>query len=81
MAESKHTSISRAENYAAIGEFWDEHDFTDFDDLDRPDVEFEIRDTVHIEADLMSRLKEAANQQGVTLETLVNLWLQERILQ
>lgn len=80
MAESKRTSISRADNYAAIGEFWDGHDFTDFDDLDRPDVEFEIRDTVHIEAELMTRLKEAANQRGVT-QTLVNLWLQERVLQ
>ena len=25
-----------------IGEFWDTHDFTDFDNPDLPDVEFEV---------------------------------------
>jgi hypothetical protein len=36
------SGISHADTYEAIGEFWDVHDFTDYDDPAAPDVEFEI---------------------------------------
>jgi len=36
------SSISKAGSYEEMGEFWDTHDFTDFDDPNVPDVEFEI---------------------------------------
>lgn len=35
------SSISQADTLEKIGEFWDHHDFTEFD-TDAPDVEFEI---------------------------------------
>ncbi|MCX7046705.1 MAG: hypothetical protein NTX50_14625 [Candidatus Sumerlaeota bacterium] len=36
------SSISKADSYEKIGEFWDTHDFTDYDDPKRPDVKFII---------------------------------------
>ena len=41
MDEKKLSSISKADTLEKIGEFWDTHDFTDFD-TDAPDVEFKI---------------------------------------
>ncbi len=78
MAESK-SSISQVDSYKAIGEFWDEHDFTEFDDFNRPDIEFEIQDTVRIEAGLLAVLEKVSAERGVSTETLVNLWLQEKV--
>ena len=41
--ESKPLSnVSKASSYNEMGAFWDTHDFTEFDDPDTPDVEFEI---------------------------------------
>jgi hypothetical protein len=42
MATRAASSISHADTYEAIGEFWDAHDFTDYDDPAAPDVGFEI---------------------------------------
>ncbi|NJN55287.1 MAG: hypothetical protein HC804_11325 [Anaerolineae bacterium] len=78
MVENK-SSISEADSYLRIGEFWDEHDFAEFDDPERPDVQFDIQDTVRIEAGLLAMLEKAAAERGVSTETLVNLWLLERV--
>jgi len=45
------SSISKADTLEKIGEFWDNHDFTEFD-TDAPDVEFEISCAIPIELDL-----------------------------
>jgi hypothetical protein len=42
MAENKLSSISKADTLEKMGEFWDTHDFTELDNPDIPDVEFEI---------------------------------------
>ena len=64
-----------------LGEFWDTHDFTDFDDPQAPDVEFQITCAVPIEAELLATLEQHAQRRGVQAETLVNLWLQEKLLE
>jgi predicted DNA binding CopG/RHH family protein len=79
MAENK-SSLSEADNYEMMSEFWDTHDFTDFDDLARPDVTFEIRDTIRIEAELLAKIEKMAAAKGIGTETLINLWLQEKVL-
>ena len=79
MAGNK-SSISQVDNYEAMGKFWDEHDFTEFDDPSREDMIFEIRDTVRIEANLLAKIEKAAVARGITTETLIDLWLQEKIL-
>lgn len=78
MAADKRSSISGAKSLEEMGEFWDRHDLTEFD-TDAPDVDFEVRSAVPVEADLLARLETQANQRGVSVETLVNLWLQEKV--
>ena len=78
MDASRLSSISQADTDEKIGEFWDTHDFTDFD-TDAPDVEFEIVCTVPIERELFAALEEQAQKRGVQVETLVNLWLQQKL--
>ena len=72
------SSVSNARTLREIGAFWDEHDFSDFD-TDAPDVEYHISSTVVIEPDLLSAIAEQADMRGVGVETLVNLWLQEKL--
>ncbi len=41
------SSLSKARSYAAIGEFWDTHDLTEYWDQTKPaDFEFDIRSEV-----------------------------------
>lgn len=48
MDENRRSSISQADTLEEMGEFWDEHDFSEYD-TDAPDVEFTILSTVAIE--------------------------------
>lgn len=78
MGKNRVSSISKADTLEQMGEFWDTHDLTAFD-TDAPDVEFSISSTIAIEPDLLSAIEQQANQRGITVETLVNLWLQEKL--
>ncbi len=76
------TTVSNATSYAAIGEFWDTHDATELGD-DEP-VEFDVhirlqRHYVPIDLALFLKIRDLANQRGVSEETLLNLLLQERV--
>lgn len=82
MARNK-SSISKASTYEEIGEFWDTHDLTDYWDQTKP-VEFEVELKSEItyfalESGLSSRIRELAIQRGVSPETLLNLWVQEKL--
>lgn len=61
-----------------MGEFWDTHDFSEFDS-EGPDVEFTVANAIAIETDLFSAVEQQARLRGVSVETLVNLWLQEKV--
>ena len=74
------SSISKADTLEKMGEFWDTHDFTDFD-TDAPDVEFKVSCAVPVELDLFSLVEKQARRRGVDVETLVNLWLQQKLLE
>ena len=74
-SKSRHMSIEQA------SEYWDHHSVAD-----HPSRVVEIeyapdqRSTlVAIENDLLARISKSAKEQGVSVETLVNLWLQEKI--
>jgi hypothetical protein len=82
MDENK-SSISKAQSYKEIGEFWDTHDVTDFWEQTKPvefevDLESDIR-LVALEPDLATKVHEVAWQKGITLETLLNLWVREKL--
>lgn len=80
MLENKLSSISQADTLEKMGEFWDTHDFTQFD-TDAPDIEYTINCTVAIEPDLLAAVEKQAQKRGIGVETLINLWLQEKLME
>lgn len=72
------SSISQAATDEQMGEFWDSHDFTDFE-TDAPDVNFEFPCAVPIEVESFTAIEKQAHRHGVQVETLVNLWLQQKL--
>ena len=82
MNESKST-ISQASSYKEIGDFWDTHDLADYWDQTEP-VEFEVdieseATCYALDKELSQMLSEVAEERGVSAETLLNLWVQERL--
>jgi hypothetical protein len=77
-ANKKNSSLSKANSLEKMGEFWDTHDFTEFDSH-APDVKFDVACAVPVEIDLFEQIEKQAHQRGVSVETLVNLWLQEKV--
>lgn len=47
MDENRRSTISQAESDEQIGEFWDTHNFTDFDDPNAPDIEMTFTHIMH----------------------------------
>ena len=79
------SSISEAASYKEMGEFWDSHDLGEFWDKTEP-VEFEVELDASvayfpIETNLASQLRQLAHQRGVSAQTLLNLWVQEKVTQ
>lgn len=75
------SSVSKANSWEKMGEFWDKHDFAEFGDPKVPDLEFHITVAIPIEPDLLSDIEELAHVRGIKVETLVNLWLKEKIVE
>jgi hypothetical protein len=78
------TSLSNAHTYQEIGEFWDAHDATEFGE--QTEVEFEVniqaqRRYYPIDVQLSLKIKQMAEERGISEETLINLWVQEKIHQ
>ena len=68
---------------AEAGEFWDTHSTADYEEL-MEDVSVEINLTgkpsryYAVAQDIATQLQSVAEQQGVSTQTLINLWLQEK---
>ncbi len=82
MSERK-SAISQAQSYREIGEFWDAHDVTEYWDATEPvefevDIQSEVRYCA-LESTLAHKVSEIAWQRGVSVETLVNLWVRDRV--
>jgi hypothetical protein len=75
------SSISKTDSLEKMGEFWDRNDFTEFDDPNAPDVDSHISVAVPVEPDLFTDIEELAHRRGISLETLVNLWLKEKLVE
>lgn len=68
------------------GVFWDTNSTAEHEDVFEPvDVEIALPPRhgkrVILAADLAEKIDEVAKDQGVSAETLVNLWLQEKLAQ
>jgi hypothetical protein len=77
------SSISKARSYAEIGEFWDEHDLSEFwkkTKMVKFDVVLEPEATYYpVEKRLSEKIQLVARKQGVPSDTLVNLWLKQKV--
>jgi hypothetical protein len=79
------TSLSKASSYQEIGEFWEAQDLSDFWEQTKP-VEFEVdlqteQSYYPLERDLALEVDKIAQQHGVSVETLLNLWVKEKVFQ
>jgi len=74
------------ENFDSLEEFWafwDTHSLADYEDLLR-EVKFEVdiqrrKFLVALEPDLAKAITACAQARGVSSETLINLWLREKV--
>jgi len=77
------TSLSKAASYKEIGEYWDIHDLSDVWGKTRKvkfDVQIESEATYYpIEKSLSERIRSVARKQGVSSDTLINLWIQQKL--
>ena len=79
------TSVSKANTYQKIGEYWDTHDLGEIWDKTQPaSFEVDIQSVFRyfpVELKISQKITEIAKKRGVSSETLVNLFLQEKVSQ
>ena len=82
MAENK-SSLSGSRSYEELGEYWDTHSLADHWDQTHPvEFELEVQSSSRycpIDRALAEKLRSVASEHGVSTETLLNLWLQEKV--
>jgi len=83
MSNRNRSSISQARSYREIGDFWDTHDLADYWEQTRP-VEFELDIQSEVtyyalDVTLSAKVRSIAKQRGISAETLLNLWVQEKL--
>ncbi len=82
MKKSK-SAVSKAGTYAEIGEFWDTHDLSKHWDKTKPvtfNVAMESEVTYYaMDYKLSAEVQKIAHRRGVSADTLVNLWVQEKL--
>jgi hypothetical protein len=82
MSEGK-SSISKAKSYKEIGEFWDTHDLGDFwDQTESASFDVDLQSSAiyyAVDRALAEKVADVARQHGVSSETLINLWVQEKL--
>jgi hypothetical protein len=83
MADEKASSISQARTLDEMAEFWDTHSLADYDDQTyEVDMTFDLsarRSVVSIDPELLEELRRIARERQVSTQTLVNLWLRQRV--
>lgn len=73
------------ESFASLEEaaaFWDTHSVADYwDEMEEVDIEIRIprRKRVALASGIAKQIDTVAQREGISVETLVNLWLAERL--
>ncbi|MGH7492142.1 MAG: CopG family antitoxin [bacterium] len=72
------------ESLEAAAEFWDAHDLTDYLDefLEVKNVTVDLTSKqLRLEEELAKKIAQVARRRGVSSETLINLWLQQKLME
>jgi hypothetical protein len=84
MAENK-SSVSKKDSYQKIGDYWDAKDLAEiWKKTEEAKFEVALESDVFyyaVEPSLSSKLHSIAERRGVSAETLINLWVQEKLNQ
>ena len=85
MERNKRKKIPEFKSLEEFQDFWDEHDLTEFwDKLKEVSIKVDLkrsRNLVTIDPEILKRIRKTAAQKGLKTESLINIWLQEKILQ
>ena len=77
------SSLSHGISYKEIGDFWDKNDLSDFWDKTKKtefDVDIKSEMTFYaLDKSLSNQVQELAKKRGVSADTLINLWVQEKL--
>jgi hypothetical protein len=83
MTDTDGRSISYSSNWQEMADFWDSHSLADFEsETHEVDVTFDSaarRSVVQVEPELMADLVRIASERRVSVQTLVNVWLRQRV--
>jgi hypothetical protein len=81
---AQESSLSKSRTLEELAEFWDSHSLDDYWDQTH-EVEFEVRAErrrrVTVDPEIYAQVEAQAHARGLLPETLVNLWLLERLKQ
>jgi len=81
-AQETRNQISKASTLEEIAEFWDTHSLADYWD-ETHEVTFEVRAErrrrITLDPEVYTQVQKVARKRGVLPETLVNIWLVERL--
>jgi hypothetical protein len=85
MVKNKKSGISKAASYREMSDYWDTHDLSDHWDKGK-DVRFDVDINSEVtycalERDLSEKVQEVAKRHGVSSDTIVNMWVQDRLTQ
>ncbi len=79
------TSISQATSYQEIGDYWDTHDLAEVWDQTKPvafEVDIESEQIYYrLDRELSDQVVSVAHARGISSETLLNSWIQEKLQQ
>jgi hypothetical protein len=76
-------SLSKAKSYKEIGDFWDTHDLSEFwDQTKKVKLGVDIKSEIiyySLDKKLAEKVQSIAQRRGVSADTLINLWVQEKL--
>jgi predicted DNA binding CopG/RHH family protein len=84
MERNKRKKIPEFKSLEEFQGFWDKHDLTEFwDKFKEVSIKVDLKrskNLVTIDPEILKRIRKTAAQKGLKTESLINIWLQEKIL-
>ena len=77
----KATGVSKSRTLRELADFWDTHDTADYP-LNQVTFDVSVSARQHfvaVDPDILAEIRARAHARGLSAESLINLWLQERL--